>query len=215
MHMKKQILIIVMIFAASVSLMADEKSYNEAMASALAQMKTAATPADFNDVANLFERIAQAEKNQWLPYYYSAYASVIQSFVNKDQTQTDKILDYGEKMLTEAMKIKADESENYVVQGFLYIARIMVDPNTRGAEYSQLANTSFKKAQELNPENPRADYMLGITLLNTPDFYGGGKTVAKPVLEGAIKKYDKFVPLSALHPNWGKEECQKQLDSCK
>lgn len=213
--MKTSIMVFLMVFTITVSLFADEKSYNEAMASTLEQMKTASSPSDFNAIANQFERIAQAEKNQWLPYYYAAYASVIQSFVNKDQSKTDQILDYAEKMITEALKIKSDESESYVVQGFLYIGRIMVDPNTRGAQYSQMASASFRKAQELNPENPRADYMLGMTLLNTPDFYGGGKKVAEPVLAGAMQKYEKFVPLSSMHPNWGKEDCQKQLDSCK
>lgn len=192
---------------------ADEKSYNEAMAATLEQLKTAAGPADFNNIANQFERIAKAEQNQWLPYYYASYVSVIQSFM--DKSKADLILDYAEKMINEAIRLKGDESENFVVQGFLYCARIVVDPNTRGAQYSQMANASFKKAQELNPANPRADYMLGMVLMNTPDFYGGGKKVAQPILEGAIQKYEKFVPLSPLYPVWGKEDCQKQLDACK
>lgn len=214
--MKTKVLFFLLGLTFSLSpVLADEKSYNEAMAATLEQMKTAATPADFNAIANQFERIAQAEQNQWLPYYYAAYATVIQSFMNKDQSKTDQILDYAEKMVNEAMKIKADESEIFVVQGFMYIGRIMVDPQTRGAQYSQMASASFKKAQELNPENPRADYMMGMILLNTPDFYGGGKKVAQPVLEGAIQKYEKFVPLTALHPSWGKDDCMKQLEACK
>jgi hypothetical protein len=213
--MKTKILIFLMTLSSFMAVRADEKSYTEAMTAALGQMKTAASVEDFTTVANLFERIAQAEKDKWLPYYYAGYASVIESFVNKDQTKTDKILDYAEKMINEAIKINADESEIYVVQGFMYIARILVDPSTRGAQYSQLANASFKKAQTLNPENPRADYMLGVTLKNTPDFYGGGKKAALPVLEGAMKKYDKFVPTSEIYPNWGKDDCQKQLDACK
>lgn len=213
--MKTQVLFFLLSLAFTTSAIADDKSYNEAMTAALEQMKTAASPADFNVVANQFERIAQAEQTQWLPYYYAAYATVIQSFMNKDQSKTDQILDYAEKMINEAMKIKRDESEIHVVQGFMYIGRIMVDPQTRGGQYSQMATASFKKAQELNPANPRADYMLGMILLNTPDFYGGGKKVAQPVFEGAIQKYEKFVPLSALHPSWGKDDCQKQLEGCK
>lgn len=213
--MKTKILVVLMVFAVNFSVKADEKSYNEAMTAALEKLKTAAGPDDFTSLANQFERIAQAEKNQWLPYYYSAYASIIQTFMSQDQVKNEKILDYAENMINEAIKIQGNESEIYVVQGFLYIGRIMVDPNGRGAQYSQMATASFTKAQELNPSNPRADYMLGMILMNTPDFYGGGKKVAQPVLEGAVQKYEKFVPLSALHPNWGKEDCQKQLESCK
>ncbi|NJK94292.1 MAG: hypothetical protein HC905_04525 [Bacteroidales bacterium] len=204
-----------MAFATGFSIKADEKSFNEAMAATLEKMKTAAVASDFNDVANQFERIAKAEQNQWLPYYYAAYASIIQSFVSQDKTKTDLVLDYAEKMINEAINLKGEESENFVIQGFLYCARIVVDPNTRGAQYSQMAIASFKKAQALNPENPRADYMMGMVLLNTPDFYGGGKKVAQPILEGAIQKYEKFVPLTEMHPVWGKEDCQKQLELCK
>jgi len=213
--MKTKILIVLMSFMVSASVWADEKSFNDAMVATLEQMKAAASPADFNAVANQFERIAQAEKTQWLPYYYASYASVIQSFMNKDQSKTDQILDYAERMINEAIKINGEDSENYVIQGFLYIGRIMVDPNTRGAQYSQMANASFVKAQQLNKENPRADYMLGVTLMNTPDFYGGGKKVAQPILEDAMQKFEKFVPLSPLYPVWGKDDCQKQLNMCK
>lgn len=211
--MKKQILIVWLALTVFMSARADEKSYNEAMVTALAQLKTAASPTDFNNVANQFERIARAEQNQWLPYYYASYVSIIQSFM--DKSKADLILDYAEKMINEALKLKADESENLVAQGFLYVARIVVDPNTRGAEYSQKSIASFKKAQALNPANPRADYMLGMILLNTPDFYGGGKKVAQPILEGAMQKFGNFVPLTPLYPVWGKEDCQKKLDACK
>lgn len=213
--MKAKILIVLMVFAVSTAMRADEKTYNEAMIAAFEQMKTAAGPSDFSAVANQFERIAKAEQNQWLPYYYSSYASIIQSFMSQDKTKMDLILDYAESMINEAIKLKPEESENFVIQGFLYCARITVDPNTRGAQYSQQAIGSFKKAQALNAENPRADYMLGMVMLNTPDFYGGGKAVAKPILEGAIQKYEKFVPLSPLHPTWGKEDCLKQLSACQ
>lgn len=212
--MKTKILLVLLTFAVSSSVFADEKTFNEAMAATLEQMKSASSPADFNAVANQFERIAKAEQNQWLPYYYSAYASVIQSFMYKEQAKIDQILDYAEAMLNEAIKLKPDDSENLVLQGFLACARITADPQVRGAQYSQAAIGSFTKAQQLNPENPRADYMMGVTLLYTPDFYGGGKAVAKPILESAMQKFEKFVPLSPMHPSWGKDDCQKQLNSC-
>lgn len=203
-----------MAFVFSGAVMADEKSYTEAMVAALEQMKTT-NPADYGLIANQFERIAQAEKTQWLPYYYACFTSVVQGFSVQDKSKVDAILDYAQKMLDQANLIKPNESENMVLQGFLDCCRIMVDPQTRGAEYSQKALSSFKQAQTMDPNNPRADYMLGMVLMNTPDFYGGGKKVAQPILEGAIQKFEKFVPLSSLHPSWGKEDCQKQLDTCK
>jgi tetratricopeptide (TPR) repeat protein len=211
--MKTKLCIVLITFLFSNVLLADEKSYTEAMVAALEQIKTT-DPADYGLIANQFERIAQAEKTEWLPYYYASYVSVIQSYGLQDKSKAETILDYAQKMLDQAVILNIDNSENLVLEGFIDCARIAVDPQ-RGAEYSQKAIVVFKKAQTIDPSNPRADYMLGMVLLNTPDFYGGGKKVAQPIFEGAIFKYDKFVPLSPLNPSWGREDCQKQLDSCK
>jgi hypothetical protein len=212
--MKTTVSILLLAFVYSSALFADEKSYTEAMLAALEQMKTT-NPADYGIVANQFERIAQAEKTQWLPYYYACLTSVIQSYATQDKAKVEAILDYAQKMLDQAVMLKTDDSEVLVMEGFLDCARIMVDPQSRGAEYSQKASLAFRKAQVNDPTNPRADYMLGMVLMNTPDFYGGGKKVAQPVLEEAIQKFDKFVPASTISPSWGKDDCQKQLDSCK
>src|SRR3954466_3119429 len=55
-------------------------------------------PANFNpqkleESANTFERIAAAEKTQWLPYYYAAYCNVMKAFMEKDQSKVDAIAD--------------------------------------------------------------------------------------------------------------------------
>jgi hypothetical protein len=91
---------------------------------------------------------------------------------------------------------------------------LSADPQGRGAEYSIKANETFDWAIRLNPENPRAYYMKGITVLNTPEFFGGGKTPAKPILTLAIAKFEKPLSSEVFFPNWGKEDCLKQLERC-
>jgi len=59
--MKTKLCIALMAFIFSNALFADEKSYTEAMISAMEQMKIS-KPADYGLIANQFERIAQAEK---------------------------------------------------------------------------------------------------------------------------------------------------------
>ena len=44
-------------------------------------------------VSNRFERIALAEKDQWLPYYYAAYARSIAGFITTDKSKVDEVLD--------------------------------------------------------------------------------------------------------------------------
>lgn len=192
---------------------AQTPQYSTAMKDNLEKMsKWSETP---QNLAATFERIAQAEQNQWLPYYYATYAIIIQSFSITEADTKDKTLDHAQSLLDAASILKPDSSELMAIQGFLYIAKLQVDPMTRGAEYSVKAHQAFDLSIKLNPENPRGYYLKGITVLNTPDFYGGGKGPAKPILTQAATKYETFKPSSAISPDWGKEDCQKQLATCQ
>lgn len=48
-------------------------SYDKAMKETLGTMKNVQSAMDLLNTANKFERIATAEKDKWLPYYYQAY----------------------------------------------------------------------------------------------------------------------------------------------
>lgn len=211
---KLNVLICSLILFASTASYAQSDKYENAMKENLQKLSE-----NFNEnlqpVTAQFERIAQAEKTQWLPYYYAAYYTALQTYVKPDNAKSDGLLDKAQTMLDEALKLHPDSSECMVVQGFIHVGRIMVDPMSRGAEYSQLAGAAFQKSIALNPSNPRGYYMRGVTVLNTPDFYGGGKVPAKPILTMAMERYEAFKPSTPLSPNWGKDQCQKQLDACQ
>jgi hypothetical protein len=76
------------------------------------------------------------------------------------------------------------------------------------------ANEMFDLAIKINPENPRGYYLKGVTVLNTPEFFGGGKVPAKPILTQAVSKYVSNKSSVAFYPNWGKDDCEKQLAKC-
>ena len=50
---------------------AQSDKYEAAMKKTLALFDSAKSTAQFQSVANSFERIGDAEKTQWLPYYYA------------------------------------------------------------------------------------------------------------------------------------------------
>src|ERR1700694_1185586 len=58
----------------SLAVFAQSDKYADAMKKNLEQMDAATTTQDFQTVANSFERIGDAEKTQWLPYYYAGLA---------------------------------------------------------------------------------------------------------------------------------------------
>jgi hypothetical protein len=186
----------------------DEK-YFKAMESALNVLDTAMTMETFIETGNRFERIALAEKTQWLPYYYAAQANAVASFLERNNTKKDEILDKAQKFIDAADEISPDNSEIYVIKGIILQGRIMVDFMNRGMQYSQLANQTLNKAIEFNEENPRPYLILGQSILFTPEAFGGGKDKAKPYIDLAKEKFETFIPESSIHPNWGKKQMEE------
>ncbi len=190
---------------------AQSEKYEQAMSKALESLNQATTNDDFITAANTFERISMNEKNEWLPLYYSAYANIVVCYVNPDKEQTDAILDKAQNFIDQAFKVAPKELELFVLQAFLYPARITVDPMGRGVEYMGKMNQALDEAIRLNPENPRSYYLRAITTLNMPEAFGGGAALAKPIFETAKEKFDKFRPETTLSPNWGKEQNEQEL----
>jgi hypothetical protein len=192
---------------------ADDEKYIKAMEKNLSMIDTASSLASFQQVANSFERIANAEKDKWLPYYYSAYLLTICGAMDTVQSMKDTYLDKADIQTQIADSLEPDNSEIYALKGMVAQIRLSVDPQNRWMKYGQLYSGYIKKAKELNPANPRPDFLDGQSVLYTPAQFGGGKEKALPILKEAEKKFESFQPESSIHPNWGKEYLKGILQS--
>src|SRR5215813_2891637 len=67
-------IIVAFALLATVSVNAQSTKYVDAMQKNLALFDSAKTTQDFQNLAAGFERIGDAEKTEWLPYYYSGLA---------------------------------------------------------------------------------------------------------------------------------------------
>ena len=180
----------------------------------IADFKKDSTLEQYQATANSFERISNIDKSKWLPSYYAAHVYIIMSFVEKDSDMKDKYLDKAQTFIDNCQKIVKNESEVYVLQGFLYQARISVSPMLRGMKYSAKASEALNRAIKINADNPRAYYLLGQNLLHTPSMFGGGVELACPYLTKAKAKYAIFKPKSDISPNWGEKATIKLLAYC-
>ncbi len=189
--------------------------YFSSMKNALDSMNNIRSLEDFNNIANMFQRIAEAEKDKWLPYYYTGYLYIILGIKQQETDMCDQYLDMAQENIDKAMEIAPDESELHTLLGFLYQGRIMADPQSRGGTYSQKAGQALEKAIELNDNNPRSYYLLGTNLYYTPEAYGGGLAAACPLLEIAREKYENFTPADSISPRWGKEYNSQLLEKCR
>lgn len=188
-----------------------QDKYETEMKKNLARIDECKTSSDYMKVANNFERIAAAENNKWLPYYYSAFLYVLASYDDSSNTRKDIYLDKAVRFNNIADSLEQNNSEIYTLKGMISQARMQVDPMNRWQKYGADANFKFTKAIEIDTLNPRPEYLIGTGLYYTPKQFGGGSTTAKPVLEKSLIKYEQFVSANDLMPNWGKEMVEQLL----
>ena len=189
---------------------ADDK-YEKEIKKNLEKIDECETPNDFIKLANNFERIAVAEKDKWLPYYYSAFVYILASYADSSNSRKDTYLDKSEKFNNIADSLQPNNSEIYTLKGMISQARMQVDPMNRWQKYGAEATNNFTKAMQIDTLNPRPEYLIGVGLYYTPKQFGGGPTTAKPILEKSLAKFEKFVPENEIMPKWGKEQVVEYL----
>lgn len=212
----KQFLSFAVCLLVSGALLAQSERYQQAMKKNIDQLESAMTNGGMPDLANSFERIADAEKTQWLPYYYAAYCTVMNAFMEQDKSKTDAIADKAEQLVKKAEELAGGEnSETCVIKSMIASAHMMVDPQARWMQYGQASSTNITKAKSLDPTNPRPVYLEGQSKFYTPEQFGGGKAPAKELFTKALDMFDKFKPSTDLHPSWGRSATNYFLAQCQ
>ncbi len=204
----------VLMIALQSGLHAQSPKFQDAMTKALAGFDTIQSADGMMDLANKFERIALAEKNQWLPYYYSGLCRATASFMYNDVTRIDALMEVAEKHAGLADSLSPSNSEVLTLRSMILGARIMVDPMTRGQQYGMQSMMLLQQAMNLDPNNPRPYYLMGQSLFYTPPQFGGGQAAGCNLLQTAKTKYAGFTPASPLHPTWGEEQVDQALKQC-
>jgi hydroxymethylpyrimidine/phosphomethylpyrimidine kinase len=195
--------------------LAQNEKFTKAMTTNIAQFDSAKTADEMLAVSASFERIGDAEKTQWLPYYYASLSQVIHAFMKNDMTNNDAFATKAEQLLTKADAIQPNNSEISVVKAMIATLRMLVNPQQRWQQYGAVIQQEIENAKKQDPTNPRPYYLQGQNLRNTPEQFGGGCNTAKPILEEAVKKYEAFKPGSSISPNWGKSLTEQVLAGCK
>ena len=213
--MKKFILLITVIHI-TVSSFAQSDRYVAAMKTNIAAIDTGfKNPANLLILANNFERIATAEKNQWLAYYYAALCQVNYTYMEQDKSKVDAIADKATALINKADSLQPGNSEISCIKSMIASSHMMVNPMQRYMEYGAEISSYIDAAIQQDPTNPRPEYLKGQGLKYTPEQFGGGCITAKPILQASLDKFNKFKPASDIHPNWGKQRVEMLLGECK
>ena len=212
--MKKTIFILSAILIGSFSYAQMPDKFVKAMEAKIALIDSTHTVEGYTDLANAFERIADAEKNQWLAYYYAAYCNASAGTIAgaggdmmaAKADKTDPYADKADKQIKKAAELAKNNSEIFIVKKMIATLRMLGDPMNRYMTYGPEAQAMLEEAKKLNPDNPRVYILEGQDKYFTPEQFGGSKEEAKVLFEKAQKLYETFKPETNIHPNWGKSQ---------
>ncbi len=168
------------------------------------------------EAANMFERIAQAEMDNWLPPFYVAQVNVINSFNEKDETKLTAQLKKAQDFLNDAKALSKDNAEILVLQAQLYTAWVVYDGAKYGMTYSQKIAQLYNEAYKIEPTNPRVAFGKTEWDMGTARFFGQDTSKFCEDLKKAVALYETYEPKGPFHPQGGVEYARGSLEqNCK
>ena len=167
------------------------------------------------EASDLFERIAAAEKNSWLPNYYVALINSTASFQTKDPVKLDALLSKAQVALDIELAKNPNNAELLVMQAMIHTGWIASDPMVYGMTLAGKVATLYGKAEAIAPENPRVVFCKADFAIGGAQWTGANvKELCKDV-EHSIGLFATFKPETVFHPNWGLERAKEALKNCK
>ncbi|WP_109832111.1 tetratricopeptide repeat protein [Reichenbachiella versicolor] len=187
--------------------------YEDQMTSSI-QSLYRASPNELDQLTNKFNRIGQAEKDKWEPYYYASLSQVFKFFQTTDNTDRDLVIDRSLEILSSAESIAPANSEVVALKGFALMMKMTVDPATRGKSMGAKIGATLGKAVQLNPNNPRAVLFLGQMQMGTAEFFGESTDDACQMVLKADQLFKEQEVSDPIAPSWGNYGIEEWLGKC-
>jgi hypothetical protein len=169
-----------------------------------------------NDEASaMFERIASAEKNSWLPNYYVALVNTTASFSSKDKIRVSALLTKAQDALDVEMAKDPNNAELLVMQAMIHTGWIAFDPMTYGMALSSKVMELYNKAQIIAPQNPRVVFCKAEFEIGGARYFGTDVKAMCAEIDRAIELFATFKPESQFHPKWGLDRALEAQKECK
>ncbi len=192
-----------------------QSKYETEMQKALTSFGSAESADDMEKAAQHFDRIAKVEKENWLPLYYAMFIRTLNAF-GAEKNAAIKKVDELEGLYSglEAMK-DADKSEILTLRGLFRTVKVAKDPQTYGMSLSGAIIKDYDDALKINPNNPRAMYLMAQYNMGGAEFWGKDPKEYCPQISKA-KSLFPTQKTEGFFPHWGEEQVDEILNStCK
>ena len=167
------------------------------------------------EASNLFERIAMAEEDNWIPYYYVAQVKTVASFGEKDEEKLTQKLKLAKDYVEMAKRISPNNAELLVQEAMINTAWMAYDGATYGPTLSGKNIQLYNQALQLAPGNPRVVYSKASWDMGTARYFGKDTTPYCKDVEKALELFATFESDIPFYPSWGEDQAEQTLDQCK
>lgn len=189
-----------------------QADYEKVMSEKIAKLEACKSLEEFQTLANDFDRIGKKEIKQWLPSYYAAFAYIQKGRMlmrEGKMTELSTQANAAEKYLDQAEAIVGkDNSEIHLLKKMAFSLKMMENPAERYMTDGMKAMEELKKAESLDPNNPRVALIKAEDTYFTPEQYGGSKIKGMEEFKTALDKFKTYTPKSKIDPNWGRAEAE-------
>lgn len=156
-----------------------------------------------------FERILQLKKHDWIVNYYLAYIdySIAFSYMGGKNADNEKVKKFNESalaLLDKSILVRDDFADSYVLRLAANFNRWVYEQD-KMADIIAQSDEAKKKAETLDPNNPRLHFMNGMSAFYTPSAFGGGMDKAIPLFEKSYEIFKTRVEKEPYYPDWGKD----------
>lgn len=166
------------------------------------------------EASDVFERIASAEKESWLPNYYVAFVNTSAAFGTKDKEKVNSLLGKAQLALDKELAKDANNAELIVMQAMIHTAWITFDPMNNGMRLSGKVMELYGKAEAIAPNNPRVILSKAEFEMGSARYFGRD---IKPIcnqIDKSIELFATFKPETFFSPKWGLDRALKIQQNC-
>ncbi|MDB4902042.1 MAG: hypothetical protein JWQ63_1323 [Mucilaginibacter sp.] len=183
-----------------------QDDYKKVMLENIQALDTAADTQSLNKLVSVFTAVYDVKKD-WHPLYYEClgYIKLSRAYQNTEQKKAaiQKAAD-----LLDGLPVTNDE---VLVLRALYALNYLAIDRSEWQTYLPMLNNSLKKAQDINPDNPRSYYLQGLLKYNMPASMRGGHEEGIKLFQQSMEKFESYQTTDDLAPRWGKKEVEKYL----
>lgn len=206
--MKTKLFTAMLLFVGAIALA--QSPYEQGMGKALGLWKEGKSA----DATALFERIAAAEKDNWLPNYYVALVSTTEAFNPANKEKLSALLAKANAALDIELAKTPNNAELLVVQAMAKTALLASDPMTYGMTLAPKIGAIYMQASLLAPNNPRVVYCKAEFEIGGAKWTGADVKLLCKEVERSIDLFANFKPETPFSPVWGLDRAIEALKNC-